>query len=365
MKKDIVVYAPGDEYASFPLLARTDRELVLYFHTQNLDKLRADKDHPHAQKVAESRWAVSKDGGVTWTIHTDCPALGRFEYSTYGTVARKDGGIALITFSASAPPRVILQNGCIGHRFHQFDNESGRDGEEIKQLGSHTRFYPHSVTRMKNGTLIAAGYAPAKAPGDEKASYTLVFLVSKDDGRTWAYKSELANTSRLMYCEPCIIETDDGRLLAAFRADWVDFPTHEPPDNGQVGVGYSWIYQSESSDGGSTWSDPVKTPVWGHPPHLLKLASGNVLMFVSHRRRPYEVRCVLSRDHGRTWDMDTLKTIHRFEPGCYDFGYPMATQLADGSIVCTFYGYSTPDIGHKMPHGIFVSIFDEEWIDAR
>jgi len=40
----------------------------------------------------------------------------------------------------------------------------------------------------------------------------------------------------------------------------------------------------------------------------------------------------------------------------------MTIQLADGSIVCAFYGYSTPDIGEKMPHGIFVSVFDEAWM---
>jgi len=36
-----------------------------------------------------------------------------------------------------------------------------------------------------------------------------------------------------------------------------------------------------------------------------------------------------------------------------------------GTIVCAFYGYSTPDVGEKMPHGIFVSVFDEAWIPAE
>ena len=54
--------------------------------------------------------------------------------------------------------------------------------------------------------------------------------------------------------------------------------------------------------------------------------------------------------------------VHTFNPGSYDMGYPVATQLADGSIVCSFYGYSTPDAGEQMPHGMFVSVFDEKWL---
>jgi len=50
------------------------------------------------------------------------------------------------------------------------------------------------------------------------------------------------------------------------------------------------------------------------------------------------------------------------DPGSYDMGYPVATQCPDGSIVCAFYGYSTADVGEKMPHGIFVSVFDEVWM---
>jgi hypothetical protein len=60
-----------------------------------------------------------------------------------------------------------------------------------------------------------------------------------------------------------------------------------------------------------------------------------------------------------------LRTVRTFDPGHYDMGYQVAAQLPDGSIVCAFYGYSTPDIGEKMPHGIFVSVFDEAWMQAE
>jgi hypothetical protein len=97
---------------------------------------------------------------------------------------------------------------------------------------------------------------------------------------------------------------------------------------------------------------------------MVRLASGAILLVYGYRRPPWEIRAIRSRDDGRTWDMTSLRTLHRFEPGNYDMGYPVATQLDDGSIVCAFFGYSTPDVGEKMPHGIFVSLFDEAWLNS-
>ena len=112
-------------------------------------------------------------------------------------------------------------------------------------------------------------------------------------------------------------------------------------------------------------ADPT-ADLWGHPPYLLRLAGGKLLMVYGYRRPPWEIRAILSRDEGRTWDMATAaSTVSHVHPRRdYDLGYPVATQLEDGAIVCAFYGYSTTDVGEKMPHGIFVSVFDEEWLTS-
>jgi hypothetical protein len=223
-KRDIVVYANDEEYASFPILARTDQELTLLFQVQDLAKLRASGEHPHYQRAAVPRWATSRGGGPTWKIHETCPPLGRVRDIGYGSA--------------------LLE---------------------------------------------------------------------------------------------------------------------QRPEEAKVGYGY-FLYQTESSDGGCIWNEPVRLDLWGHPPYLLRLAGGNILLVYGYRRAPWEIRAILSRGEGRTWNMATLRTVHTFNPGNYDMGYPVATQLEDGSIVCAFYGYSTTDVGEKMPHGIFVSVFDEEWL---
>ena len=49
-----------------------------------------------------------------------------------------------------------------------------------------------------------------------------------------------------------------------------------------------------------------------------------------------------------------------WEPGNFDLGYPQATQLEDGTILCAYYGYYTEKMkGRLKPCGIFVSLFDE------
>ncbi len=65
-KRDVVVYANDEEYASFPSLVRTDDELVLIFTAQNLEKLRASGGHPHFHdpSIAMPLWVTSRDGGM-------------------------------------------------------------------------------------------------------------------------------------------------------------------------------------------------------------------------------------------------------------------------------------------------------------
>jgi hypothetical protein len=359
-KRDVVVCANNEDYASFPQLARTDDEQVMLFQVQNLAKLRASDKHPHYQSMAVPRWATSRDGGLTWAIHKTCPQLGPIRDISYGSAPLKDGGTVTLTFSSTEPLRAIVQHGVIGYRPYQEAKVELGEQHLVTDLGPFRQFWPHGMTRLANGTLLAAGYAAFKSPeGRDKTS--AAFLASTDEGRTWSYRAHIPNANLFDFSEPSVIETRDGRLVVLLRVDWDAVPVEQRPDDGEVGYGY-FLYQTESRDGGHTWSEPVQLPIWGHPPYLTRLASGNIVLVYGYRRPPWEIRAVLSRDEGHTWDMTTLRTVHTFNPGNYDMGYPVAVQCEDGTIVCAFYGYSTPDIGEKMPHGIFVSLFDETWL---
>lgn len=108
--------------------------------------------------------------------------------------------------------------------------------------------------------------------------------------------------------------------------------------------GYARI--TRSSDRGRTWEPISKTPVWGYPQHLLPLRDGRLLMTYGYRRPPWGVRACLSRDQGKTWDIQN-EIILRMDGGTPegqkskvsdgDLGYPVSVQLEDGSIFTVYY----------------------------
>jgi hypothetical protein len=88
--------------------------------------------------------------------------------------------------------------------------------------------------------------------------------------------------------------------------------------------------------------------MWGYPPHLLKLRDGRVLCSFGYRRDPMGVRAVLSNDGGKTWDINNIIVLRNdggipsefrrdAESGGADLGYPISTQLSDGSILTVYY----------------------------
>ena len=131
-KRDVVVYANAEEYASFPILARTDQELTLLFQVQDLAKLRASGEHPHDQRAAVPRWATSRDGGLAWNVHETCPPLGRVRDIGYGSAPLEDGGTVTLTFSSTEPLQAIVQHG-----IDRLPPLSGRGPGARRQVSGH------------------------------------------------------------------------------------------------------------------------------------------------------------------------------------------------------------------------------------
>jgi len=116
------------------------------------------------------------------------------------------------------------------------------------------------------------------------------------------------------------VEAADGTLVVHIR-------NHNPKNNRET-------LQSESRDGGKTWSEAHGIGVWGLPSHLLRLKDGRLLMSYGHRRKPYGNQSRVSEDHGKTWSEPI--TISGDGAGG-DLGYPTTVQLDDGSLVTVWY----------------------------
>ena len=87
----------------------------------------------------------------------------------------------------------------------------------------------------------------------------VVVLRSADDGDSWDELAEIPNPlPGTRFCEPHALGLPDGRILCQLRLE---------------GEEYFSVWQSESADGGRTWS-PAARIAAGSPPHLLLHSSG-------------------------------------------------------------------------------------------
>ena len=161
-------------------------------------------------------------------------------------------------------------------------------------------------------------------------------LRSTDGGDSWQLVTQ-AYDGVHAFNETELIQLPDGRVLAMIRAF-----------GGGVGPLFDrgFLWQTVSEDRGRTWSKPVRTDIWGYPPHLLLTKEGDVLCTYGYRRLPFGIRVCFSRDGGKTWDTEN-EAILRYDalphgpgPGrgaAGDLGYPRTVQLRDGTFLTAYY----------------------------
>jgi len=188
---------------------------------------------------------------------------------------------------------------------------------------------PHGPIELFDGRLLYVGLNLRTKEKREACAD-----ISTDGGVTWQTVGVIPIPESYIgwYYEPHVVETYGGKLVVLFRC--------------QPGDGNDYMRQSESTDGGRTWSIPLITPIFGHPAHLLRLKNGWLLASYGLRRLPFGERACISRDDGATWDYDQEVDI------CHptgdelnyagDLGYPASVELADGSIYTVYYQIDQP-----------------------
>ena len=147
---------------------------------------------------------------------------------------------------------------------------------------------------------------------------------SKDDGLTWQWLAEIPTRKGDAvvggYHELHAVEAADGTLIAQIR-------NHNAANKGET-------LQSESKDGGRTWSEPHSIGVWGLPSHLLRLRDGRLLMSYGHRRKPYGNQARISTDNGQSWGEAMILSGDGIGG---DLGYPSTVELPDGTLLTVWY----------------------------
>ena len=289
----------------------------------------------------------SSDGGQTWSAPVNiCNTI--LDDRDAGIVAFDDGTLVMAWFTSVAYRGWIRDRAKLAPGSSLFywwlHDETLRPEEVEAQLGAFTRrstdggrtwepavrtpcSAPHGPVRLKDGRLLYIGKSGDADHRNLGAGIgKIVSAESRDGGKSWRVIGELpfpAHINVLRDChEPHAVETADGRIVALTRCH-------------HKGGGFTGSVQSESSDGGKTWTVAKPMGLDGYPPHLIRLADGKLLAVYGRRWGNLGEFACLSDDQGRTWDVKNEIKLAGHWNG--DLGYPASVQLPDGNILTVYY----------------------------
>ena len=166
-------------------------------------------------------------------------------------------------------------------------------------------------------------------PVYDETDWTSLCLISDDDGETWRPSGRIERTNGIGCIQPALIERATGDIIALLRT------------GGQGG----FVWRSDSSDGGETWSPCVATdlPNPNSGIDAVKLTGGGVLLVYNHTpdgRTPLNL--AFSADECATWEPYlTLES----EPG--EYSYPAILQTRAG-VVHILYTWRRERIKHVV-----------------
>ena len=276
-----------ERYIGWPTVCRAQNgELIAVFS--------GDRDE-HVCPFGKSQLIRSADGGKTWSAPVNiCNTI--LDDRDSGIISLDDGSLVMAWFTSIAYRGYIRDRAKLKPGSPQFywwlHNEKLRPEEVEAQLGAFTRrstdggktwepavrtpcSAPHGPIQLKDGRLL---YVGKSGDADHKNLGTgvgkVVAAESTDRGRSWRVIGEIPFPEQinvLREChEPHAVETTDGRIVVQIRC------------HSKFSGFVDSSVQSESADGGKTWTMAKPMGLDGYPPHLIRLADGKLLL----ERRP-------------------------------------------------------------------------------
>ena len=308
----------------------------------------------HVCPFGRTTICTSKDDGASWTTPTvanDLPLDDR----DAGVVALGDGRLLISWFSTdtrkSSVGREYRKNGDpvwvarYESGFARMTDENAR-----RRLGAWVRISPdrgetwgkpikvdltapHGPIRLRSGNLLYFGKEFLTDMAGFEDGQGGIAAMASSDGVVWDRLGSVPlpeGSEPGNYHEPHVVELADGRLLGMIRLE----NGHGTAPLEESGFVHFSLMQSESTDGGRTWTLAEPLGFHGSPPHLMLHSSGAVVCVYGYRKEPYGERAMISRDGGASWDYHYI--IRDDGPGS-DLGYPASVELADGSIFTIYY----------------------------
>lgn len=187
---------------------------------------------------------------------------------------------------------------------------------------------PHGPCELSDGTLLWVGRRFSKDDSFDDGSIPYIQVAKLNEKDEFEVVSSIENIydehGILLSCEPHAIQLPSGKIIVHIRVQ----------RGGEHRV--FTIYQSESTDGGKTFTKPhqILEDLGGSPAHLMVHSSGKLISVYGYREAPYGIRVMFSDDEGETWDTDWVIDAQG-QSG--DLGYPATVELKDGSLLTIYY----------------------------
>lgn len=195
-----------------------------------------------------------------------------------------------------------------------------------------------NAVELADGSLLVPFY-DAKQSGSPR----VVIGRTEDRGETWTVHAIITPEEGYGLYEPNLYMTPAGKLVLFSRC-------HKSNKQASDGQAAYPLVTAESTDGGLTWSEPVRREFYSPSPFgVLRLNDGRVLVSYGYRFAPFGIRAfILDPECG---NIDRAEEVVIREDGQGgDIGYTSAIQLKDGRVLITYYYYD-PGERHRYIAG--------------
>jgi len=218
-----------------------------------------------------------------------------------------------------------------------------------------------------NGKQDCLVFLSAKETRVEAALQDRAFCArTTDGGKTFKFVSWITDEPiRIRSVMPSTVRCSESHLVSALRRRldveisgvhkmrkcWID--VYQSKDNGKT-----WEFLSQVADTGKSN---------GNPPSLVRLRDGRLCVTYGYRGvcsayryrwEPQGIRARTSKDNGKTWEQEI---VLRNDARTWDIGYTRSVQRRDGKIVTVYY-YTTEE---KPEQHIAATIWDPDGINQK
>jgi len=353
----VVIYEDEKFYSAFPsIVLRPDGELLVAFRRAPERRFFGENKVSHTDPNSHLVLVRSKACGQTWSKEPELIHAHPFGGSQDpcmvqlrdGTILCTSYGWALIDLPLAETRTDTIRHGGFvflgGYIMRSLDGARSWQGPIIPPPLENNlthdlfgnpcpSFNRGAMCEGKDGRLY---WVVVRNDSHTPRRSSLHLLISSDQGTTWEYSSPVAVDEKITFNETCTYQTPKGDLIAFIRT--ANFDDH--------------TVIARSTDGGKSfrWED---AGFQGHPHHAVRLPDQRVFLIYGYRHEPFGIRARILNPE--CTDFRTAEEIVlRDDGGSGDLGYPWATLLPDGRILCVY--YFNKDNGLRHIAGTFLSL---------